>query len=158
VARVRHHNPQPHPSPNGGSLLTMLISGFYAYTLTRFSCVKCGQFEHGWQVNCITRCPFCRGYILKDSECKGMTVRMLPFTTSPRVEAKPKLEKQDPSMGIPEGVGEFKPRGAGYQANGKSTGRPRGGNGRGATNYRGEAHSKYRYEGKFQPKDEDDQE
>lgn len=132
----------------------MLISGFLAYTLTRFSCVKCGQFEHGWQTECIKRCPTCRGYIFKEAECRGMTSTILPYTTKPRLPEKPKLEKQDPAQGIPTGVGEYKPKGAGRQSNGKSTGRPRGGHGRGATNYRGEAHSKYAYEGKFQPKDE----
>jgi hypothetical protein len=44
----------------------MLISGFYAYTLTRFSCVRCGQFEHGWQTKCITACPTCGGWLLKE--------------------------------------------------------------------------------------------
>lgn len=133
----------------------MCIAQFLSYTLTRVSCVKCGQFEHGSHGACIAVCPHCGSVLLLEMECKGLTSRPLPFTSTPRLPEKPKPEKADPNQGIEPGVGAlYKPEGSGKIRNGKSTGRPRGGHGRGATNYRGEAHSKYQYEGKFVAKTE----
>jgi hypothetical protein len=92
------------------------------YYLTRFDCPSCGTFETGTpdRPDLAAKCPWCDEDLVTTAQCRGMTSRPLPFTSDPRAEAPIGDTSVDT---INEHTREKRKR---NNANGKSTGRPKG--------------------------------
>ncbi|HEV2709167.1 MAG TPA: hypothetical protein VGU67_03040 [Edaphobacter sp.] len=108
------------------------------YYTTRFSCSTCGIFEMGTpdrpDVN--AKCPWCDEELTTVAQCRGVTSRPLPFTTDPRIDD----EIPDTALDVINGqVSEKRRR---NHANGKSTGRKRGGYGRSTYRSANDEHDK----------------
>ena len=97
-----------------------------AYFLTRWACPQCGTFEAGTcdRPDPAFCCPWCDGGLEATAQCRGATIRPLPFLSDPRWEAG---GADTPVSRINRQVSDRRRRNHGH---GKSTGRKRGGNGR----------------------------
>lgn len=96
------------------------------YYLTRLECSSCGTFTTGTadRPDPAAGCPWCDQPLLTLAQCRGATSRALPFTSDPHTQPAP----DTPIDVINQQVSDKQRRR--NTGHGKSTGRPRGGNGR----------------------------